>query len=97
MGASGVSRDLVLEQLEKVLTSSLFQGAVRSRALLKFIVQEFLNGRMDRLKEYTIGAERRLTAAIHLTRARIPSSDRKRQDFAAVWSAIMRRRVGLTR
>jgi hypothetical protein len=43
MGASGGSRDLVLEQLETVLASSLFQGVVRSRALLKFIVQEFLD------------------------------------------------------
>src|SRR5258708_32969486 len=57
MGASAVSRDLILEQLERVLASSLFQGAVRSCALLKFIVEEFLNGRIDRLKEYTIGAD----------------------------------------
>ena len=57
MEASAVSRDLVLEQLERVLASSLFQGAARSRALLKFIVEESLDGRTDRLKEYTIGAE----------------------------------------
>src|SRR5260370_17367405 len=57
MGASAVSRDLVLAQLERVLASSLFQGAARSRALLKFVVEESLDGRTDRLKEYTIGAE----------------------------------------
>ncbi len=57
MGAPAISRDLILEQLERVLANPLFQGAVRSRALLKFLVEEFLNGRIDRLKEYTIGAE----------------------------------------
>ena len=57
MGVSAISRDLIIEQLDKVLASSLFQGAARSRALLKFVVEEFLNGRIDRLKEYTIGAE----------------------------------------
>ena len=57
MGASAVSRDLILEQQARVLASSLFQGAVRSRALLRFIVEESLDGRTDRLKEYTIGAE----------------------------------------
>ena len=55
--SSAVSRELVIEQLDRVLASSLFQGAVRSRALLTFIVEETLNSRIDRLKEYTIGAE----------------------------------------
>src|SRR5260370_18516488 len=57
MGAPAISRDLIREQLERVLANPLFQGAVRTRALLKFLVEEFLNGRIDRLKEYTIGAE----------------------------------------
>jgi eukaryotic-like serine/threonine-protein kinase len=57
MGAASLSRDLIREQLEKILASSLFQNAGRSRALLKFIVEEFVNERADRLKEYTIGTE----------------------------------------
>ena len=57
MGAATLSHDLVRQQLEKILASSLFQNAGRSRALLKFVVEEFINGRADRLKEYTIGVE----------------------------------------
>jgi serine/threonine-protein kinase len=57
MGSRAVSSDVVRSTLEKVLASSLFQGASRSRALLKFIVEEHAAGRLNRLKEYTIGAE----------------------------------------
>ena len=57
MGAGAVSSDLIRPTLEKILASSLFQSAGRSRALLKFIVQEYAASRLDRLKEYTIGAE----------------------------------------
>src|SRR5215831_1211195 len=57
MDALAVSTDLVRSTLEKVLASPLFQGASRSRALLKFIVEEHAAGHLDRLKEYTIGAE----------------------------------------
>ncbi|MBZ5625675.1 MAG: hypothetical protein LAQ69_44335, partial [Acidobacteriia bacterium] len=57
MGGQAVSSDVVRASLEKVLASSLFQGASRSRALLTFIVEEHVAGRLDRLKEYTIGAE----------------------------------------
>ena len=50
-------RDAVVEALERVLASAAFQGAARSRALLSFLVQETLNNRAERLKEYTLGAE----------------------------------------
>jgi hypothetical protein len=53
----GLSREQVLEQMERVLSSSVFQGAGRSRALLKFLVEESVADRTERLKEYTIGAE----------------------------------------
>lgn len=56
-GRRAVSSDVVRSILEKVLASSLFQSASRSRALLKFIIEEHAAGRLDRLKEYTIGAE----------------------------------------
>ena len=43
--------------MERVLSSSVFQGAGRSRALMKFLVEESVADRTERLKEYTIGAE----------------------------------------
>lgn len=57
MGARAISSELVQSALEKVLASSLFQGAGRSSSLLRFIVEEHAAGHADRLKEYTIGAE----------------------------------------
>jgi eukaryotic-like serine/threonine-protein kinase len=52
-----LDRDGVLQQLEKVLSSSVFRRADRSSALLRFIVEQALDGQADRLKEYTLGAE----------------------------------------
>lgn len=52
-----VSPDRALEQLQRVLASAAFQGAARSSALLKFLVEEAAGNRPERLKEYTIGAE----------------------------------------
>jgi serine/threonine-protein kinase len=51
------ARDAVLEELARVLSSAAFQGAARSRALLTFLVEETVNNRSERLKEYTLGAE----------------------------------------
>lgn len=45
------------EQLERILASQTFQGAERSRTLLRFVVEQALDDRADRLKEYTLGAE----------------------------------------
>ena len=47
----------VLEELEKILSGSVFRNAGRSSRLLRFVVDETLNGRADRLKDYTLGAE----------------------------------------
>ena len=47
----------VQTQLERVLGSTTFRGAERSRSLLRFIVEEALQGRADRLKDYTLGSE----------------------------------------
>jgi Tol biopolymer transport system component len=52
-----VSRALVEEQLARMLASSTFRGAERSRILLRFIVEETLQGRANRLKDYTLGSE----------------------------------------
>jgi Tol biopolymer transport system component len=47
----------ILEALERVLGSTAFQGAGRSSRMLRFVVEETLAGRADRLKDYTLGAE----------------------------------------
>src|SRR5215208_779550 len=52
-----IDRDGILQQLERVLSSSVFRRADRSSALLRFIVEQTLDGQGDRLKEYTLGAE----------------------------------------
>jgi eukaryotic-like serine/threonine-protein kinase len=50
-------RHAILQQLERLLSSSVFRRAERSSALLRFIVEQTLDGHADRLKEYTLGAE----------------------------------------
>jgi serine/threonine-protein kinase len=52
-----IDRDGILQQLEKVLSSAAFRRAERSTSLLRFIVEQALQGHADRLKEYTLGAE----------------------------------------
>jgi Tol biopolymer transport system component len=47
----------VLDALDRVLGSAAFQGAGRSSRMLRFVVEETLAGRADRLKDYTLGAE----------------------------------------
>jgi hypothetical protein len=57
MNEPAIDRDGILQQLERVLSSSVFRRAERSTALLRFIVEQTLQGHADRLKEYTLGAE----------------------------------------
>ena len=52
-----VTRESVLEQLDRVLGSTAFRGAERSMALLRYVVGRALEGDADRLKEYTLGVE----------------------------------------
>jgi Tol biopolymer transport system component len=52
-----VSGAPVAEELERVLQSAIFRTASRSSTLLRFLVEETVNGRADRLKDYTLGAE----------------------------------------
>jgi serine/threonine-protein kinase len=52
-----LTRESILRQLEKVLGSETFSGAGRSTALLTFLIEQTLDDRADRLKEYTLGAE----------------------------------------
>lgn len=55
--ATGLSRESVLEQLEKVLASDIFQASERSAKLLRFMVVRTLDGESASLKEYTLGAD----------------------------------------
>jgi Tol biopolymer transport system component len=57
MDVSPVPASAVHEELDRVLASETFRGAERSRSLLRFVVEETLEGRADRLKDYTLGAE----------------------------------------
>jgi hypothetical protein len=50
-------RDVVLEQLDRMLASDTFAGAERSRVLLRFLVEQVVENQSNRLKEYTIGSE----------------------------------------
>jgi Tol biopolymer transport system component len=52
-----VSQDALESHLRRVLGSVTFRSADRSRRLLEFIVRETLEGRAERLKDYTLGAE----------------------------------------
>jgi len=57
MSAQTIPAESIRAAVDQVLGSSAFQNAGRSRALLKFIFDEYTAGRVDRLKEYTLGAE----------------------------------------
>lgn len=57
MSSAPVSPVAVETHLERVLASTTFRSAERSCRLLRFIVSETLQGRADRLKDYTLGAE----------------------------------------
>jgi TolB-like protein len=52
-----VALDDVGEELDKVLSSEVFQGSERSRTLLRFVVEQSIGGQTGRLKEYTLGTE----------------------------------------
>jgi Tol biopolymer transport system component len=57
MEREALSSGEVEAHLNRVLDSATFRGADRSSRLLRFIVSEALEGRADRLKDYTLGAE----------------------------------------
>ena len=52
-----IAREEVLGELERILVSRAFQGAGRSGALLRFLLERTLDGHSEQLKEYTLGAE----------------------------------------
>lgn len=50
-------REMIEQQLEKILVSKVFIMAKRMRSLLKFIVEETLDGQASTLKAFTIAVE----------------------------------------
>ena len=54
---SDAERRAVHEQLERLLASSLFSTSKRYPALLRYVVEESLNGRTENLKERTLGID----------------------------------------
>jgi Tol biopolymer transport system component len=46
-----------LEHLERVLASNVFRTAGRSQRLLRFLVEQTVDGHAERLKDYTLGSE----------------------------------------
>lgn len=52
-----IERDLIVDELQKVLASETFTRSQRMSRFLRFTVGQSLEGRGDRLKEYLIGVE----------------------------------------
>jgi hypothetical protein len=74
----------VLEELQKILSSSAFVAAERPSKLLRFIVEASVNGQVDRLREYTLGAE---------ALGRGPSFDQRIDPIARVEVSRLRSRL----
>lgn len=74
----------VRQQLERILTSPHFAAAEGARRLLRFIVEEALAGRADRLKEYTLAVD---------VFGRGPSFDSKTNPAVRVEASRLRRRL----
>jgi len=81
-----VSPASVLAELDKILTSRVFSTAGRPSRLLRFLVQETIDGRGDSLKEYTLG-----TSVL----GRQPSFDPRIDPIARVEAARLRDRLDL--
>lgn len=54
---TAVSRDAILAQLDKLVSSKAFEGSERSPKLLRYLVQQALKGETSAVKEYTLGVE----------------------------------------
>jgi adenylate cyclase len=55
--AEAASSAAVRAQLDRIIASSEFAAPERLRRFLRYIVEETLAGRADRIKAYTIGVE----------------------------------------
>lgn len=76
----------VLAELERILASRVFSTAGRASRLLRFLVEETVEGRGDSLKEYTLG-----TSVL----GRKPSFDPRNDPIARVEASRLRDRLTL--
>jgi hypothetical protein len=77
-------RRFVREQLERVLASPLFRNSKRYPALLRFVVEQSLEGNEDRLKERLLG--------IHVFH-REPDYDTNQDPIVRLTAAEVRKRI----
>ena len=54
-GVATLDSDAIRTQLDRLLYSSQFRNSKRCQSLLKYVVEETIDGRQDLLKERTIG------------------------------------------
>lgn len=57
LNGSDERRRIVLQELEKILLSSFFRSAARSKQFLQYVIEHQLEGHPELLKERTIGTE----------------------------------------
>ena len=72
-GQGGIAAESIREELERIVSSAPFSAAENLKRFLRFAVEETVQGRGDRLKEYLIGTEV-FAVANTLTRVSIRSS-----------------------
>ena len=63
MSDAPIAGDEVLRELERILASRAFQGAGRSGALLRFLLERTLAGQADQLKDTPSGPRRSAVAS----------------------------------
>lgn len=78
--------ELVRAQLGRILSGAAFQNSKRYAAVLKFIVEQTLEGEGERLKERTIGIEVFNRAPITTPRPITPYAAR-RPKYGSVWGS----------
>ena len=67
--SSGLALDAIRRQLDRILASPEYHATDKTRAFLRFVVEEKLAGRSHRLKGYTIAVEVFGAARISMRRA----------------------------
>ena len=55
--SNGLDSEAIRDQLDRILTSSVFRNSRRNSSLLRHVVDRALDGRTDELKERTIGID----------------------------------------
>jgi hypothetical protein len=81
---SPADKEMVLRQIERLLSSSHFKNSRRYTDLLRFVVKQTIEGRADTLKERTLGIE---------VFGREPSFDTSGDSIVRVAAAEVRKRI----